>query len=137
MKSSFPPHLSQQPSLHSPVRPHQRLPSSSQPQTLFGGGTGPSIWSAAPGESALGLSPRHQGNGTLTASPLTGLAPLGHTTYRPSYQAYRLQHTACIRAAHWVCCPLPLLHTGCGRHMTIRTKRCRHTYLVHLRQFLH
>ena len=80
MKSSFPPHLSQQQSLHSPVRPHQRLPSSSQPQTLFGGGAGPSIWSAAPGESALGLSPRHQGNGTLPASPLTGLVPLGHTS---------------------------------------------------------
>ncbi len=80
LKSSFPPHFSQQQPLHSPVRHHQRLPSSSQPQTLFSGGAGPSIWSAAPGESALGLSPRHQANGTLPASPLTGLAPLGHTS---------------------------------------------------------
>ena len=80
LKSSFPPHFSQQLPLHSPVRHHQRLPSSSQLQTLFSGGAGPSIWSAAPGESALGLSPRHQGNVTLPASPLAKLAPLGHTT---------------------------------------------------------
>ncbi|KAH9064613.1 hypothetical protein EDB87DRAFT_1598380 [Lactarius vividus] len=80
LKSSFPPHLSQQQPIHSPVRHHQRLPSSSQPQTLFSGGAGPSIWSAAPGESALGLSPRHQAHVTLPASPLTGLVPLGHTS---------------------------------------------------------
>lgn len=80
LKSSFPPHFPQQQSLHSPVRHHQRIPSSSQPQTLFSGGAGPSIWSAAPGESALGLSPRHQANSTLPASPLTGLVPLGHTS---------------------------------------------------------
>ena len=79
-KTSLPPHFSQQQSLHSPARHHQRLPSSSQPQTLFGGGAGSSIWSAAPGESALGLSPRHQANGTLPASPLTGIVPLGHTS---------------------------------------------------------
>lgn len=78
LKPSFPPHFSQQHPIHSPARHHQRLSSSSQ--TLFSGGAGPSIWSAAPGESALGLSPRHQGNGTLPASPLTKLAPLGHTT---------------------------------------------------------
>ncbi|KAI9438235.1 hypothetical protein H4582DRAFT_2057691 [Lactarius indigo] len=68
VKSSFPPHFSQQQPLHSP------------PQTLFSGGAGPSIWSAAPGESALGLSPRHQANVTLPASPLTGLVPIGHTS---------------------------------------------------------
>jgi len=80
LKSSFSPHFAQQQVIHSPARHHQRLPSSSQPQTLFGGGAGPSIWSAAPDENGLGLSPRHQGNGTLPGSPLAGLAPLAHAS---------------------------------------------------------
>ena len=81
-KSTFPPHFTHKPTFHSPIRHHQRLSSSSQPQTLFTGAAGPSIWSAAPDESALGLSPRHQANGTLPASPLMGLAPapVGHAS---------------------------------------------------------
>lgn len=78
-KSAFPPHFTHQQPFPSPIRHHQRLSSTSQSQTLFGGAAGPSIWSAAPDESALGLSPRHKANGTLPASPLTGLAPVGHT----------------------------------------------------------
>ena len=81
-KSAFPPHFTHKQAFHSPIRHHQRLSSSSQPQTLFTGAAGPSIWSAAPDESALGLSPRHQANGTLPASPLIGLAPapVGHAS---------------------------------------------------------
>jgi hypothetical protein len=81
-KSAFPPHFTHKQPFHSPIRHHQRLSSSSQPQTLFTGAAGPSIWSAAPDESALGLSPRHQANGTLPASPLMGLAPapVGHAS---------------------------------------------------------
>jgi hypothetical protein len=75
-KSTFPPHFPHKQTFQSPIRHHQRLSSSSQPQTLFTGAAGPSIWSAAPDESALGLSPRHQANGTLPASPLMGLAPV-------------------------------------------------------------
>ena len=82
VKSTIPPHLTQ-----SPIKHHQRLSSSSQPQTLFSGAAGPSIWSAAPDESALGLSPRHQANGTLPASPLMGLAPLGHASLPTSLPA--------------------------------------------------
>jgi len=78
-KSAFPPHFTQQQALQSPIRHHQRLSSSSHTQTLFGGATGPSIWSAGPEESALGLSPRHKANGNLPASPRVGLAPVGHT----------------------------------------------------------
>jgi len=79
-KSAFPSHFTHKQSFHSPIKHHQRLSSSSQPQTLFTGAAGPSIWSAAPDESALGLSPRHQPNGTLPGSPLMGLAPapVGH-----------------------------------------------------------
>jgi len=76
-KSAFPPHFTQQQALQSPIR-HQRLSSSSHTQTLFGGATGPSIWSAGPEESALSLSPRHKANGNLPASPHAGLAPVGH-----------------------------------------------------------
>jgi hypothetical protein len=83
-KSSLPPHFSHQQSLQSPIRHHQRLSSSSQPPTLFSGAA--SIWSAAPGESALGLSPRHQASGTLPASPLSGLALPAH----PGLQAAAL-----------------------------------------------
>jgi hypothetical protein len=79
-KSAFPPHLTHQQSFPSPIRHHQRLSSSSQPQTLFSGAPGPSIWSAAPDESVLSLSPRHQANGTLPASPLIGVAPIGHAS---------------------------------------------------------
>ena len=77
-RSAFPPHFAHQQSFPSPIRHHQRLSSSSQSQTLFGAATGPSIWSAAPDESALGLSPRHKANGTLPGSPLIGLAPMGN-----------------------------------------------------------
>ncbi len=81
-KSAFPPHFTHKQAFHSPTRHHQRLSSSSQPQTLFTGAAGPSIWSAAPDESALGLSPRHRPNGTLPGSPLMGLAPatVGHAS---------------------------------------------------------
>ena len=81
-KPAFPSHLTHKQVFHSPIKHHQRLPSSSQPQMLFTGAPGPSIWSAAPGESALGLSPRHQPNGTLPGSPLMGLAPapVGHAS---------------------------------------------------------
>ena len=78
-KSAFPPHFTHQQSFPSPIGHHQRLSSSSQSQTLFGAAAGPSIWSAAPDESALGLSPRHNAKRTLPASPLIGLAPMGHT----------------------------------------------------------
>ena len=78
-KSAFPPHFAHQQSFPSPIGHHQRLSSSSQSQTLFGATTGPSIWSAAPDESALGLSPRHNAKRTLPGSPLIGLAPMGHT----------------------------------------------------------
>jgi len=77
-KSAFPSHFTHQQSFSSPIRHHQRLSSSSQSQTLFSGAAGPSIWSAAPDESALGLSPLHKANATLPASPLMGLAPVGH-----------------------------------------------------------
>lgn len=84
-KSAFPPHFTHKQPFHSPIRHHQRLSSlssSSQPQTLFTGAAGPSIWSAAPDESALGLSPLHQASGTLPTSPLMGLAPapVGHAS---------------------------------------------------------
>ena len=81
-KSAFPPHFTHKQPFHSPIRHHQRLSSSSHPQTLFTGAAGPSIWSAAPDESVLGLSPRHQANVTLPASPLVGLAPapIGHAS---------------------------------------------------------
>lgn len=83
-KSAFPPHFTHKQPFHSPIRHHQRLSSlssSSQPQTLFTGAAGPSIWSAAPDESALGLSPLHQAS-TLPTSPLMGLAPapVGHAS---------------------------------------------------------
>ena len=82
VKSAFPSHFSHKQAFHSPIKHHQRLSSSSQPQTLFTGAAGPSIWSAAPDESALGLSPRHQPNVTLPGSPLIGLvpAPIGHAS---------------------------------------------------------
>jgi hypothetical protein len=83
-KSAFPPHFTHQQTFPSPIRHHQRLSSSSQSQTLFSGGAGPSIWSAAPDESALGLSPRHKANGALPALPLTGLAPVGHAGLQPA-----------------------------------------------------
>src|SRR6267154_372866 len=54
-KSAFPSHFTHKQAFHSPIKHHQRLSSSSQPQTLFTGASGPSIWSAAPDESALGL----------------------------------------------------------------------------------
>jgi hypothetical protein len=81
-KSAFPSHFTHKQAFHSPIKHHQRLSSSSQPQTLFTGAAGPSIWSAAPDESALGLSPRHQSNVTLPGSPLMGLAPasVGHAS---------------------------------------------------------
>jgi hypothetical protein len=81
-KSAFPSHFTHKQAFHSPIKHHQRLSSSSQPQTLFTGAAGPSIWSAAPDESALGLSPRHQPSGTLPGSPLMGLAPapVGHAS---------------------------------------------------------
>lgn len=80
-KSAFPSHFTHKQPFHSPIKHHQRLSSSSQPQTLFTGAAGPSIWSAAPDESALGLSPRHP-NVTLPGSPLMGLAPapVGHAS---------------------------------------------------------
>jgi len=80
-KSAFPSQFTHKQAFHSPIKHHQRLSSSSQPQTLFTGAAGPSIWSAAPDESALGLSPRRL-NGTLPSSPLLGLAPVpvGHVS---------------------------------------------------------
>jgi hypothetical protein len=81
-KSALLPHFTHKQAFQSPIRHQQRLSSSSQPQTLFTGAPGPSIWSAAPDESALCLSPRHQANGTLPGSPLVGLAPapVGHAS---------------------------------------------------------